>query len=208
MLVTSAELATYMDVRFSNRQEDASELVLAGLQSEMEGYLRRPVEPTAFDETYRVDGGFVALPNSSFFYQPSIATNLDSYVYVGPVYTLPLNNTPIASITSVQVKGTNVETWRTMIAERDYIVRSFGIELYWVAPNDSIRVQYTAGLEGDSIAALKLFILRAATREMQNMHDDVVGVKDLNTRNVAPLQTGFTDSERQAMRKWRRVRVA
>ena len=26
----------------------------------------------------------------------------------------------------------------------------------------------------------KLMILRAATREMQNMHDDVVGVKDLN----------------------------
>ena len=51
-------------------------------------------------------------------------------------------------------------------------------------------------------------ILRAATREMQNMHDDVVGVKDLNTRNVAPLETGFTDRELMALKRYRRVRVA
>jgi hypothetical protein len=54
----------------------------------------------------------------------------------------------------------------------------------------------------------KLMILRAATREMQNMHDDVVGVKDLNTRNVAPLETGFSDRELASVRKYRRVRVA
>jgi hypothetical protein len=50
-------------------------------------------------------------------------------------------------------------------------------------------------------------ILRAASREMQNMHDDVVSVKDLNTRNTGPLVTGFLDSELMAVRKYRRVRV-
>jgi hypothetical protein len=51
-------------------------------------------------------------------------------------------------------------------------------------------------------------ILRAATREMQNMHDDVIGIKDLESRNVAPLDTGFTDRELAALRRYRRIRVA
>jgi len=74
--------------------------------------------------------------------------------------------------------------------------------------NDVVTITYTAGLDGDNIPAFKLMILRAATREMQNMHDDVVGVKDLNTRNVAPLETGFTDRELMALKRYRRVRVA
>jgi hypothetical protein len=54
----------------------------------------------------------------------------------------------------------------------------------------------------------KLLILRAASREMQNMHDDVVGLKDLTTRNVGPLVTGFLDTELMSLRKYRRSRVA
>jgi len=51
-------------------------------------------------------------------------------------------------------------------------------------------------------------ILRAATREMQNMHDDVVGIKDLEPRNVAPMETGFSERELLALKRYRRVRVA
>ena len=48
MLVTVSELQKYMDIRFSNRQEEAAEYVLEGLQSELEAYLRRPVEVDTF----------------------------------------------------------------------------------------------------------------------------------------------------------------
>jgi hypothetical protein len=51
-------------------------------------------------------------------------------------------------------------------------------------------------------------ILRAASREMQNMHDDVVGIKDLEARNVAPMETGFLEKELAAVKRWRRVRIA
>jgi hypothetical protein len=51
-------------------------------------------------------------------------------------------------------------------------------------------------------------ILRAATREMQNMHDDTVGMKDLTTRNVAPLETGFLEKELNAIKAYRRRRIA
>jgi hypothetical protein len=69
-------------------------------------------------------------------------------------------------------------------------------------------VTYTAGLDGSSIPLFKIMILRAASREMQNMHDDVVGVKDLNPRNVGPLVTGFLDTELASVRKYKRSRIA
>ena len=40
------------------------------------------------------------------------------------------------------------------------------------------------------------------------MHDDVVGIKDLEPRNVAPMETGFTERELLSVKKYRRVRVA
>jgi hypothetical protein len=39
------------------------------------------------------------------------------------------------------------------------------------------------------------------------MHDDVVGIKDLNSRNVAPLETGFLEKELNAMKTYRRRRI-
>jgi hypothetical protein len=43
---------------------------------------------------------------------------------------------------------------------------------------------------------------------MQNMHDDVVGIKDIQTRNVAPMETGFTERELLSVKKYRRNRVS
>jgi hypothetical protein len=43
---------------------------------------------------------------------------------------------------------------------------------------------------------------------MQNMHDDVVGIKDLESRNVAPIETGFSERELLSVKKYRRNRVA
>ena len=53
----------------------------------------------------------------------------------------------------------------------------------------------------------KLMILRAATREMQNMHDDVVGVKDLNPRGVSVSETGFMENELIAIKRHARRRI-
>jgi hypothetical protein len=92
-------------------------------------------------------------------------------------------------------------------AGNDYTVHRYGLELYRGFPNDVIEVTYTGGLDGEEIKMFKLFILRAATREMQNMHDDTVGIKDLTSRNVAPMETGFSERELLALRRWRRRRI-
>ena len=90
----------------------------------------------------------------------------------------------------------------------DYVVRRYGIDVFNVTAEDAVTVTYEAGLDGDAIPFFKLLILRAATREMQNMHDDVVGIKDLESRNVAPLETGFSERELLSVKKYRRNRVA
>ena len=88
------------------------------------------------------------------------------------------------------------------------MTRDYGIDLFNAYANDRVEVTYTAGLDGANIKAFKILLLRAATREMQNMHDDVVGLKDLTTRNVAPLETGFSDRELMSIKRYRRVRVS
>jgi hypothetical protein len=123
-----------------------------------------------------------------------------------PPESVYLRNSPVAEILSVKVKPVQgVET--TLVAERDYVARRWGMDIYWLMGDDLVTVNYTAGLDGEAIPVFKLLILRAATREMQNMHDDTVGVKDLNTRNVAPLETGFSEREIMSVKKYRRTRV-
>ena len=80
--------------------------------------------------------------------------------------------------------------------------------MYNAYANDQIDITYTAGLDGANIKAFKILILRAAAREMQNMYDDTVGLKDLNTRDIAPLETGFTERELASIKRYRRVRVS
>ena len=104
--------------------------------------------------------------------------------------------------------GTVKTRANTVATGNDYVVRRFGIDFFRGYANDTIVIDYEAGLDGAEIGVFKLLILRAATREMQNMHDDVVGIKDLESRNVAPLETGFSDRELMSVKKYRRHRVA
>ena len=286
MLVSINDLVTYMDISFSLRQQDAAELVLSGLQSEMEAFLRRPVEVDEFTETHIIPSYFQGVPATSFFYDSSLDTTGNVLNYIQPSVVLSLRNTPVVSISQVRIKslgeaGTNLgealkreaaitaaartgtsvtytaaahkftigqrvsvenmapsgynvsgkeitavttnsftvgdmssslgvttdATGTATAVGNDYTVQRYGLEMYRGFPNDVVEVTYTGGLDGENLSLFKLFILRAATREMQNMNDDVVGVKDLNPRNVAPLETGFTEKELLALRRYRRRRI-
>jgi hypothetical protein len=213
-IVSLSDLKTYMDISLTARQEDAAELILAGLQGELEAFLRRPIEVETFIEEQRLDAMHSGVPMGTFLttaentystsFEQSNTNDLTNWSTPPPaVY---LKNTPIVSITRVTVKppfGSEKE----LTIEKDYIKRPYGIDFYYGYPNDLITVTYTAGLDGANIPIFKLMILRAATREMQNMHDDVVGVKDLNPRGVAIVETGFLDSELVSLRKYKRNRI-
>lgn len=215
MLVTQSDLVTYMDIKLSLRQQDAADMILAGLQSELEGYLRRPIEVEEFEEEYIIESGFRGVPMGTFLSTPT-SQYTDSFVntnpvemseYAEPPHTIYLRNSPVVSIVEAKVKPVG-STERTLVEEVDYIKRRFGIDYFYALDGDRVTITYTAGLDGANIPMFKLLILRAASREMQNMHDDVVGLKDLETRNVGPLVTGFLDTELASVRKYRRSRVA
>ena len=208
MLVEVADLAKYMDIKFSNRQVDAAGFVLAGLQSELEAYLRRPLEVDEYvDEEHVVDWEHLMLPVSSFFYDHNIdMTNYPRSTLVTP-YTVHLRNSPVTTVTEVTLYTKTREDPMVLNEGLDYVVRRYGIDVLVVLQNEILTVTYTAGLDGASIPVFKLLILRAATREMQNMHDDVVGVKDLSARDVAPAVTGFTQEELRSVKRWKRHQI-
>lgn len=295
MLVDKSDLVTYMDISLSMRQQDAADIILAGLQSELESYLGRPIEVREFTEQYTVPSQNQPIPMSSYFYQQNLESSfytsngnaIQSAVnYAMPPETIYLRNSPVTKVKSVSIinqwstsrylgeaiKKEAVITSATKVGSKvtytsnshkltvgqfvtvknvlpgeynlynkqiievttntfsimdnsssfgsyvsggnaaaignDYVVRRFGIDIFNLIADDIVTVNYEAGLDGEEIAIFKLLILRAATREMQNMHDDVVGVKDLNTRNVAPLETGFTERELNSVKSHKRIRIA
>lgn len=207
MLVSVSNLQDYMDIRFTNRQHDAAEFVLEGLQSELESYLRRPVEVEAVTETHVIESTHMGIPSASFFYNYSLDTTMQTLSYLDPPVTIYLRNSPVISVSSITIASPTMSPV-AQVEGRDYVVRRYGVELYRGFANDLVTVTYSGGLDGPQIKIFRSLILRAATREMQNMHDDVVGIKDLETRNVAPLDTGFTEQELNSIRRWRRRRIA
>lgn len=205
MLVTVDELATYMDQpRFTNRQEDAALLILAGLQSELETILRRPVEPVEVTEEHRVDETYMSGIGGFYPLTDEYMTN-----YAELPYMISLHNGPVTAVDQVRVKRSpGSGSWEVHTAGLDYNSRRWGIDLYRVNSNDLVEVTYTGGLDGDAIPVLKLSILRAAAREMTNQVDDVVGLKDLQTNDVQMKQTGFTEEEIRMLSRWKRKRPA
>ena len=185
MLVTSAELRTYMDITLSNRQLDAADFILEGLQSELEAFLNRPIEVGTFTNE----------------------THAGTVTYSEPPTTIYLRNSPVVTVSNVTLFPVQSNS-QVLVVDQDYTVRRYGVDIYRGFANDVVKITYTAGLAGANIKMFKLMILRAATREMQNMHDDVVGVKDLNPRNVAIAETGFTDKELMMLKRYKRRRIS
>jgi hypothetical protein len=198
-----------MDIRLSNRQEEAAEFVLEGLQSELEAYLRRPIEVQSYTEEHVMDNNHVGVPMSSFLYDYDDIGSQEFMNVAQPPVTVYLDNSPVVTVDSVSIVHPSAPNEEIAQVEgRDFVVRRYGLDLYTAFANDKVIVEYTAGLDGGNIKMFKLMILRAASREIQNMHDDVVGIKDLETRNVAPLETGFLEKELMAVKRWRRHRIA
>jgi hypothetical protein len=111
------------------------------------------------------------------------------------------------SVANSGATGTYVSGGEATANGSDYTIRRYGIDVYTGYANDILKITYRGGLDGQNIKMFRLMLLRAATREMQNMHDDVVGVKDLNSRNVAVMETGFLETELMQLKKYSRRRI-
>jgi len=274
-----------MDISLSNRQTDAAEMILEGLQGELEAYLGRSVTVDEFVEDHVIPSYDFGVPHTGFLHDKSLDTTNDPMRhFLNSPIMVPLRNTPVVSVEKVSLRNSAIASQLLAEAMRrdatitgavqsganvvftannefvigqyvrisgvspdnfnlqnkqivavtattfsvkhdlgaaayasggtaeatgsDYRVLPWGLELYAAMPNDVITVDYSGGLDGTQLKVMKLMILRAATREMQNMHDDTVGVKDLTTRGVAVMETGFLEKELLALKSYKRRRIA
>lgn len=203
MLVSVAELAAYMDRSLTNRQEDNAILVLEGVQAEVEAELNRPVEVQSFTEDYIVEDTYTPIWSSSYFYDRTLDRADGLSRYVMPPYMLSLRNSPVVSVESVTLYPLGAEANSMVLVNgTHYVVRRWGMDVWACGRNDRLQVEYTAGLPVNN--AIRQVILRAAAREMQNMTDDVLGLKDFQNRAATVAEIGLTDADRRAIRRFKR----
>jgi hypothetical protein len=160
-------LKDYMSgINLKSFQEQAAEYVLQGVQAELEKYLNRWLEPREVTESVRVHSeGYLMTTKSPIVSLPD-NSNYDLYggriwyFSAGSVFAGP----PVSPIFTASTWG--------------------GFD------NQFFDVTYTAGYdarpENDEVgefADVRLGILRVASREMTNRHDDTLSVKSLSMAN-------------------------
>lgn len=212
MIVAVDELEKYMDIKFSERQRAGVEFILDGLEQELEGYLRRPIGIKTFTERFVIRPEMSSSPIGSPFYDWGGAgyTTIISDYSALPAVTLPVKNSPIVSVDSVYVGHITTASVSPalQVVDLDYVTRPFAIDIVGGLDNwDVAHVTYTAGLGDVGIKLFRLLVLRAASREAQNLHDDNQGIQDLEGRQAAPLGTGFTLEELNSVNRYVRKRI-
>ena len=208
MLVSVRELTAYMDRSLTNRQQDAAELVLAGAQAEVETFLGRPAEVDEFVYTYVIPEDNLWVNTESYFYDRTLDTANSIVPVLRPPFQLHLPNAPIVDVESVFVYAFNGAegTPPLELQPNDhYLVRKWGLDIYSVWSGDKIVITYSAGMAPN--AHVKQVILRMAAREMQNMTDDVVGLKDFQNRAATIAEVGLTEAEKRNLDPLRRKQI-
>lgn len=204
-LVSTDEMIKYMDISFSPRQREGVSFVLEGLEAELEAYLKRPVDVSTFTERY------VIYPEYTYG-EPWHVSGFSPVAFSGALpLGIGLRNTPVISIESVHVGsvGDTIDVPQLQIGEEDFIMAPYGLDiLYGLSAFQTVVVNYTAGQVGPETRVFKLLIMRAASREISNLHDDNVGIQEYEARNVAPaLATGFSDKELLSVKRYKRQRI-
>ena len=201
MLVTVEELSDYMDklVPTDESKYNGMTMILEGLESELESYLRRPITVGTFVEHFDttvvapyLTGGFMNVP------------------VVGPeAISFGFSNTPVTEVLSVYTTGVGGASVVPQGLQRniDYSITGYGINMFAGLPYGTISVVYRAGLDGPEIKVFRSLILRAASREAQNLYDKNRGLKDMERREVAVQVTGFFPSELESVKRYKRQRI-
>ena len=199
LLVTADELRSYMSsIGLTADQAAGAQDALLNAQSELAGFLNRPLTPTTVADEVVVEGrnGFLFTRHTPVLSVASVTREHDGVALAASAYHVV--NGLIRIRSPYSAPGMFV-TWDALggIPGRTDPV--------------SYLVSYTASLPGfypESLGALRGFIFRVATREVQNMHDDVLSVKDLNADDVTPVPPGPNEDDFKRVERWKRPVVA
>jgi hypothetical protein len=192
-IVTVADLRKYMsDISLSANQQQAAQMVLDGVQQQLELYIGRPVQPVQVREKARSNGSG------------------DLTLSVTPVYQI-LN---LRVLTTSGMVVPNVDTTPIAEAEVDRLWDAMSVNNMIVPGGAHVGrwftwyiVEYIGGYNGFVDDALKLAILEVASRTMTVNHDDVLSIKDDIARepaNASSIQKGWRPEELQQFDRLRR----
>lgn len=202
-LVTPEDLARYMSgIRMNDEQKQSAEDILAGVQSELEDHINRPLEPVRSRELVRVDRS--------------------GYVNV--------RHTPVHAVLRIQDYGSTLPSRPTDVVDNyapevsdalplvDYAPVNNGQDMIvpggvrYGTPGGYVLIEYLSGsteFVRRALPKVKLAIMRVAAREFDAMHNDSVRVRGGSTESTPPPEKiGWTDEEKAAFDRLRRRVVA
>lgn len=202
-LVTPEDLARYMSgIRMNEEQKRSAEDILAGVQSDLEDYINRPLEPMRSRELVRVDrSGYVNVRHTPVHavlrvqdYGSTLPSRPDGVVG---------NYVPEESDALPLVDYAPVDNGANMIVPG-------GVK--YGTPNGYVLIEYLSGMSALVVRALpkvKLAIMRVAAREFDAMHNDSVRVRGGSTEATPPPEKiGWTLEEKVEFDRLRRRVVA
>lgn len=201
-IVTPDDLIAYMGgLQLNDTQRGiVDQVILPGVQQDLEVYLNRTVEPVLVRESLKPnDNGFLFFRNTPIHSIISIQRS-DGYV-------ITLDSTVPANLV-------NPDDYRTLDewGEPDlfgYQLDSFsgGYAGYPMINRPAFyRVEYIAGYNGYLNEGLKLDIIRVAAREVEMQFDDTMSLRGGSQEAASDSddrQKGWTEEE---LKKWDRLR--
>lgn len=190
-IVTVSEFQNYMSgVRMNPVQEQSAQTILNGVQSELEGWLRRPVQVHRFQELVSVRDGAIYPAVTPIQHVYSLA-HMNQAGQPGPAIPRFVNN--------ALFQGKNFIEYGRYYGNHGY------------GYTDRLMLDYAAGINGDKHPGLKVAILRVASREFTGKLDGSMTIQSLDGRapdSPEPTTRGWQEAELKQFDHLRRRVVA
>lgn len=188
-IVTVHEFRNYMSgVRMTPVQEQSAQTILDGVQSELEGYLRRPVQVHRIQEVVSVKNGAI---------YPAVTP-------IQHIYSLtPMNAQGGMGRPEPRFTNNVFSQGKNYIEYGHYYGIEYGYNRLWL--------DYAAGINGDKNPGLKTAILRVASREFVGKLDGSMTITSLDGRapdSPEPTTRGWSEEELKKFDHLRRRVVA
>lgn len=180
-LLNTNDLIDYMgDVAFTQQQLDKSQVILDGVQRQVERYCNRMLEPTLIQERLRAEAdGSLYFTYTPVLQLVSIVDQFNTPVLWG----MEFGAGTVAALTDADMQAAGVTrsldtasgTDNTSFVKAGALNADPGMLRF--TPFSWYTVKYLTCVQ-DNLDDVKLEILRVSAREMVRMHDDTLSLKD------------------------------
>lgn len=184
-IIIPGDLEIFMGKTFTNAQEDAAQLIIATLESELAYYINRPLGAQLYSEEEHK-----LVPNQRQIF---------------------LRHAPVQSVTSFAVGLQGDEVAQNI---SDFDIFPWGIDNIRIAgTGNQALVTYTAGMTGDDTVALERVLYSASIREMGKFLVDAQGLAKLKVEGTEYTfpeagEGGFTKAELDSVKRFKRRVIA